>query len=228
MTLSGIALFQTLIYSALQFTTASNVAVLESTIPSVTALLSILWLKENLRRIQWTGIFLSLFGAVWVVMDGRVLQIATAGWNMGDVIMVGAVLCWAVYSVAVKQYMHLFPQYGALFAMSAVSLALLLPFVLTEWMIIGFPGALLTGQPEYWAGLAYLGLFPSFIALLFYNRAIELLSAARASVFLNFLPVATIAGAYVWLDETVTFMQVIGASLVILGVMLTTRPSVAR
>lgn len=223
MTITGVSLFNLFLYGALQFTTASNASVLEAVIPSVTALLSAFLLKERLLKAQWTGIFLSLFGTVWVVMDGRILQIMNTDWNIGDLIMVGAIICWAVYSLMVKKYLHLFPPYGALLVMTGISLILLIPFLLLEWVITGFSPADLVGSSDYVFGLLYLGIFPSFIALLFYNRAVELLGAARASVFLNFLPVVAMAGAYFWLDETITIMQVGGALLVVLGVTLTVR-----
>lgn len=223
MTLTGVAFFNLILYSALQFTTASNASVLESVIPAATALLSFFILKEKLLKVQWAGIIISLAGAVWVVMDGRIWRAFTADWNIGDLIMVGGIICWAVYSITVKKYLHLFPAYGALLVMTGISVVLIIPVVLIEWSVTGFSPEFLVNSPSYFAGLLYLGIFPSFIALLFYNRAVELLDASRASVFLNFLPVVTMAGAYLWLGESISVMQVAGALLVIFGVTLTTR-----
>ncbi|WP_240033979.1 DMT family transporter [Planococcus salinus] len=223
MTLTGIAFFNAFLYGALQFTTATNASVLEAVIPAATALMSAVVLKEQLRGIQWLGILVSLLGSVWVVMDGRIFQVAAMPWNAGDGIMVGAIICWAVYSITVKQYMHLFPSYGALLVMTGISLLVLGPLVLIEWYMTGFSIQLLAEAPGLVAGLLYLGIFPSFIALLLYNRAVGLLGASRASVFLNFLPVATMAGAYFWLGETITSMHILGALLVIAGVIMTTQ-----
>lgn len=225
MALTGIAFFNTFIYSALHFTSSTNVAVLESVVPVLTVGLSAFILKENLNRIQWIGVFLSLLGAIWVVLDGRVLQLANMDWNIGDAIMIGAVVSWAVYSIAVKQYMHLFPFYGGLLVMTGVSIIILFPFVLIEWLVTGVPTL---GSPNIVLGLLYLGIFPSFIALIFYNRAVDLLTASQASVFLNFLPVVVMVGAYLWMDEAVTGMKVTGALVVIAGVVLTTRAQTKR
>lgn len=220
MTLSGIALFNTFIYGALQFTSSTNVAVLEAAIPVVTVVLSAFMLKERLRRIQWVGIILSLIGATWVVVDGKLLQLAAIEWNVGDAIMLGAVFSWAIYSVMVKKYMHHFPQYAAIFVMTGISVMILLPAVLVEWGIRGIPAL---GESYFAGGLLYLGIFPSLIALIFYNKAVNLLGASQASVFLNFLPVVTMIGAYIWLGEAITAMQIIGTVLVISGVLLTTQ-----
>ncbi|MGP4076566.1 DMT family transporter [Halobacillus sp. K22] len=220
MTLTGVTFFNTFIYGALQFTTASNVSVLETVIPVVTVVLSALIVKEKLPLIKWTGVALSFLGAVWVVMDGRLLELFSSSWNVGDVIMIGAISCWAIYSIVVKQYMHLFPAYGVLLVMTGMSVLILLPFVAVEWTIGSVPSL---GEVKYWIGFLYLGVFPSVIALVFYNRAVERLGASQASVFLNFLPVVTMIGAYVWLGETIKLPEIAGAFIVIAGVILTTR-----
>ncbi|WP_268876172.1 DMT family transporter [Bacillus alkalicola] len=219
MTLAGVTFFNTFIYGSLQFTTASNVAVLETVIPVVTVILSAYILKEKLLKIQWLGVALSCIGAVWVVMDGRILNLASMHWNVGDFIMIGAIASWSIYSIYVKQYMHLFPTYAALTVMTGISVIVLLPIVLTEWFFTGIPSL---GNPGYIAGLLYLGIFPSLIALILYNRVVNVLGPSKASVFLNFLPVVTMIGAYFWLGENITVMQVIGALIVIGGVILTT------
>ncbi|GAB3048342.1 DMT family transporter [Virgibacillus ainsalahensis] len=221
MTLTGIAFFNTFIYGSLQFTTSTNASILESVIPAVTVVLSVFFLKERLRSVQLFGVLTSLFGAVWVVLDGNIFSITDMNWNIGDGIMVGAIGCWSVYSIFVKLYMHLFPQFGALLVMSGISVIVLLPMVIVEWLILGIPAGLIS--PTNMTGLAYLGIFPSFIALIFYNRAVGVLGASQASVFLNFLPIVTMIGAYFWLGETITIMKIVGAIVVIFGVILTTR-----
>ncbi|TVP83851.1 MAG: DMT family transporter [Alkalicoccus sp.] len=220
MTLSGVTFFNTFIYGSLQFTSASNVAILETLIPVVTIILAALILKEKLGKIQWGGVVLSFFGAVWVVVDGRILDLGSIDWNPGDAIMIGAIACWSVYSLLVKSYMHLFPPLAAIFVMNAVSIMILLPFVAGEWLLLGVP-LLLTGEAV--TGIIYLGVFPSVVALLLFNKAVHLLGASMSSIFLNLLPVFTMAGAALWLGEAITFHQVAGALLVMTGVWITTQ-----
>ncbi|WP_082231983.1 DMT family transporter [Halobacillus massiliensis] len=220
LSISGIAFFNTFIYGSLQFTSSTNVAILESAIPAVTVILSIFLLKEKLFRIQWAGVLISLIGALWVILDGQILNIAQIDWNVGDFIMIGAILSWAYYSVIVKIHMFRFPPYAAVLVITGTALVLLLPAVLIEWVAVGFPNL---NQSAYWAGLLYLGIFPSFIALILYNRAVELLSASKAAIFLNLLPVFTMAGAALWLDESIRGMHIVGTCIVISGVLLTTR-----
>jgi drug/metabolite transporter (DMT)-like permease len=220
MTATGVASFTTLIYAALQFTSATNVSVLEAVIPVVTVLLSIAVLRERLHLLQWLGVGLSLLGAVSVVMNGHILALGGVDWNEGDAIMVAAVLCWAVYSVTVRRHMRRFPEFGALVVMTGLSVLVLSPLVVIEWALVGeFP---LTAGPHWW-GLLYLGVFPSVVALALYNRAVAALGASQASAFLNLLPVATMLGAYILLGEEISAAQVVGAALVMTGVLFTLR-----
>lgn len=225
MTLSGVTFFNTFIYGSLQFTTTSNVAVLETIIPALTVVLSAILLKEKLITIQWMGVCISLFGALWVVMDGRIFQLASMDWNPGDGIMIGAIISWSVYSIMVKKYMHLFPSFAALLVMTGISIVVLLPIVAVEWFIVGLPSLF---QTDLMLGLIYIGVFPSFIALILFNRAVGILGASRSSIFLNLLPVFTIIGAYFWLGEQITSMQITGALIVIAGVMMTTQAGKKR
>src|SRR5699024_9712635 len=216
---TGILLFNTFIYVSLQFTSATNVSVLEAMVPAMTAVFSFFLLKERLRKIQWTGVILSFLGALFVVMNGNIFKLTLIEWNIGDAIMIGAILSWAIYSIMVKKHMHLFPPIGAIFAMTCLSSIILIPFVAMEWLIVGIPSF----ETYQIVGLIYLCFFPSSIVFIFYNRAVDLLSASRASVLMNFIPVITMFVAYVWMNESITIFKIIGTLGVIIGVIFTTR-----
>src|SRR5699024_12845424 len=106
--------------------------------------------------------------------------------------MLGAVFSLSFYSILVKKYMHYFPAYATIFAMSGISTILLLPFVVVEWMALGVPPLI---NVKHLVGLVYLGVFPSVIALIFYNKAVSHIGASLASLFLNLLTVITLHDA---------------------------------
>src|SRR5699024_4010125 len=104
-----------------------------------------------------------------------------------------AMISWAFYSIFIKKNMWKFPTYGVLLVMSVVSLVIFIPMMTIEteqilsiswsWSVIG--------------GLLYLGVFPSVIALIAYNKGIETIGPSRASIFLNLIPVFTMFGAVI-------------------------------
>lgn len=218
--LTGVAFFNALIYAALQYTSSTNVAVLESSIPVVTLVLSFLLLGERLRAVQWLGVGLSALGAVAVIVVGEEPGSGLARVNRGDAIMVIAVLVWVGYSLLVKEHMAKFPRYGGLLMMLVIANLALAPLALWENLQ---HGGVIPWAPRQWWGLIYLGVFPSVVALLLYNNAIGDVGPSQAAVFLNLLPVFVMLGAWGLLGEAVGLAQVIGSLVVIGGVLLTTR-----
>lgn len=216
--LTGVAFFNVLIYAALKTTSSTNVAILESTIPVVTILFGFALFGERYRIVQWLGVALSLAGAVAVVTQGDASP--TRGVSVGDAIMLVAVLTWVGYSLLVKEHMAKFPRYGGLLAMLIIANLALAPLAMLEWLWSERIPSIDTDQA---LGLAYLGIFPSVIALLFYNSAIGDIGPTQASVFLNLLPVFTMLGAWLLIGETITLVQIVGSLVVIAGVLLTTR-----
>ncbi|MCL7941870.1 DMT family transporter [Halomonas sp. ATCH28] len=218
--LSGVAFFNALIYAALKFTSATNVAILESLIPVATLLLSVLLFGERFRPLQWVGVVVSLGGAVVVITAGEVAELVPGGMNPGDLIMLLAVLVWVGYSLLVKEHMARFPRYGGLLVMLVIANLALAPIALLEgaWRVV--PN-LSTAEL---AGLGYLGIFPSVVALLLYNSALADIGPTRAAVYLNLLPVFTMLGAWWWLGDRILPVQVVGSLVVITGVWCTISP----
>ncbi|WFM71843.1 DMT family transporter [Halomonas sp. CKK8] len=218
--LSGVAFFNALIYAALKFTSATNVAILESLIPVATLLLSVLLLGERFRPLQWFGVVLSLGGAVVVITAGEGAELVPGGVNPGDLIMLLAVLVWVGYSLLVKEHMARFPRYGGLLVMLVIANLALAPIALLEgaWQVVPR-----LSSAEL-AGLGYLGIFPSVVALLLYNSALADIGPTRAAVYLNLLPVVTMLGAWWWLGDHILPVQVAGSLVVITGVWCTIAP----
>ncbi|MDR5907102.1 DMT family transporter [Franzmannia qiaohouensis] len=218
--LTGVAFFNALIYAALNFTSATNVAILESMIPVVTLLFSVALLGERFRVVQWLGVALSLAGAVTVITAGQQGPALAAGINPGDAIMLLAVLVWVGYSLLVKTHMARFPRYGGLLVMLVIANLALAPIALFEGAAQQLPQI----SGEQLLGLAYLGIFPSVVALLLYNSALADIGPTRAAIYLNLLPVFTMLGAWWWLDERIVALQVLASAVVIVGVWLTIAP----
>lgn len=220
MTLTGITFFSSFIYSALQFTSSTNVSILETVIPALTVVLSVWFLKENITLVQWLGVIISFAGAVLVIAEGNLTFLAQHTPNKGDIIMIAAIIFWAIYSLHVKQYMHNFRIFGIIWLMTGMSVLILLPIVMIEWSITGIPDIFQTGKL---AGIFYLGICPSFIALILYSRSVMILGAGKASIMLNLLPVFTMLGAFFLLNENISFYQILGSIIVIAGVTMTIR-----
>jgi len=218
MSITGMALFTALLYSALRSSDPTNVAVLESLTPAATALAMALFFRERLGAIKWLGVLLSVVGATWVVADGAPLEILYR-LQAGDALVAGAIASWVLYSLAARQWLSRIPFYASLVPMTGIAVLFLAPLALIENAVVEttwqFGGAVI-------AAILYLGVGPSLIALICYNRALLLVGPSRTATSLNLLPVVTMVMGYLLMGAPVTLNQIVGALVVIFGVSLVT------
>jgi drug/metabolite transporter (DMT)-like permease len=220
LSLTGIVLFTSLIYTAINYTTTINASIVEATTPVFAIILGYIFLKERFNYLQITGTALSLFGVVWIITKGSFEILLSLSFNIGDIVMLIAVLSWAVYSLFVKRHNAKFPTYGGLLVMLFISTIILLPMAAFEWS----NGIDIQWKASLLFGLLYVGIFPSILALIFWNKAVGVIGPSRSSVFLNFVPVFTTIGAVLFLNESLEWLQIMGGILVLFGVYLTTKP----
>lgn len=78
----------TLILLGLNFTTATNTALINASQPTITALLSWIFLAEALRRVQWLGIALAFAGILSMIIRGDVQMLLSLDYNPGDLSLI--------------------------------------------------------------------------------------------------------------------------------------------
>lgn len=215
MGLTGITFFYLFFNLALFYTTASAGALIQGFIPVAIILLSILILKERLKRIQVAGILLSVTGVILIGFVGTFAGARNA--MLGNTLMIFAVLSWGFYTIISKSL----EKYDAvqITAMSTtIGTAGLIPAVAfeliqkPEWPVISLNG---------WLSILYLGIFSSAICYILYNKVLKVLSGVQVGNFMNFDPVVGAVIAIIFLGERITVWQVAGGVLVLAGVMLT-------
>lgn len=215
LSLTGVAGFNTLTYVAVQYTGSINASLMNAATPILVVVLSWLLLKE---RIAWTalpGILLSMVGVFWIIGRGSLDAIMSLTFNHGDLWMLLAIFCWALYSVGMKRAAGKFPSSPFLLVQVVFALLLLLPMSFIELAITGTP---IHWSPTLAAGLLYIGLFASIVAFLSWNRAIELIGPQRCSGFLNLIPLFSALFATVFTSERIHVYHGLGALLIITGV----------
>lgn len=126
--LTGIALYIALTNAGLVFTPASSAALIQASIPIITTLFSVLLLKEHVSRLQWLGICLSMVGLLLVT--GASTNRGGSEPLLGNVLIFGGVLAWAVYTVQGKQLVSAFPWIANTTASISVGMLFLLPLAI--------------------------------------------------------------------------------------------------
>lgn len=214
----GISGFNTLLYLAMHTTTAINGALIQTTMPAVIILISLLAFKEKVTRLQSLGVALCILGAGLVVLRGRFSTILDLSFVEGDLLMLVAVLLYALYSA----FLHRRPSIHALsfliytFALGALGL---LPLYLWE---LRYSQAFALNV-DVVASVLYVAAFPSIVAFFCWNRGVELIGANRAGLFINFIPVFASVMAIIWLGESLKAFHLIGMLLIFGGMVLFNR-----
>lgn len=219
--LLGIAGFNTLIYLAVQTTTAVNAVLVNSCTPVLIAFCSLLIYREPLRGRQWLGIFVSLAGVSLIIAGGDPAMLLKLQANRGDLLVLAAAVIWALYSTNLKRYpMGLHPL-AYLCAIVIVGLLGILPFYLLE---IGLGQRLSLNQAplETIATISYVAVFPSVLAFIFWNRAVRDIGANRAGAFIHLMPVFSSILAVMFLGEQIELYHIQGIALVFSGIFMAT------
>ena len=216
--LLGVTGFNTLIYLAVQTTTAVNAALINSGTPILIAICSLFIFKEALRLKQWFGILLSLTGVALIMTNGSLTSLMELKFNRGDLLVLGAGLLWALYSVNLKRFPKEMHPFSYQIGIMIVGLIGITPLYLIE---LGSGQQMAVNWPNG-ATIAYVAIFPSVLAFIFWNRAVRDIGANRAGVFINLMPVFSSILAVVFLGESIQTYHLQGIALVFAGISLTT------
>lgn len=216
MALTGVFGFPALLYLSLRFTTASNASLINGVGPLMTALLAALILRERLRGLQALGAAISLAG-VFLVIRGNGLMMAGATPNTGDVLMVGNVVLWSLYSVLARIVTRTRSVVSATAFSTWLALPFLYPAMWREWRAA--PPAL---TPALGLTLLYIGVFPAFVAFLAWNEGVRRAGPSGAMAFYNMLPVYGALLSALFLGESLGAEQITGGALVIAGGLIAT------
>ncbi len=220
----GTALFNAVVYWALETTTAINAALMMSLVPVVVPAMAYFLIDERLSARQGVGIVLSLVGVSFVITRGDLEVLRSLAFVRGDVLMAVAMLCWCLYSVVVKRKPASIGPDALLGAVLVVATAALLPVYLLE-TAAGRPFPF-TG--EALAAAAYVGVFPTALALLVFNRAVLILGANRTAPFNHLVPIFATFLAILFLGERLALFHLVGAALIAMGLAASTGSGARR
>ncbi|MBR3652759.1 MAG: DMT family transporter [Bacteroidales bacterium] len=210
--------------TALAYTQASNVAFLVCSAPLITALLSLAY--SRLRKDRFSaaledvrldfplvgGTVLAMGGMALMLFDGTRLQVSLRG----DLLAVGAAVCWALYSLFMGKMTE---EYGAVFATRKVfiyGLLTIIPFLVGRG---GFPLEALQ-RPAVILNLLFLALIASLACFVVWNLVMSKLGNITSTNYVYLNPVFTLITAMIFLGERMTLAGAVGSALILGGVIL--------
>lgn len=214
----GFTSFNALLYGATTFTAAVNVAMIQAAIPVLVMIGNFLIFRVRASWLHVIGVVLTIYGVIHVASHGAPLRLFGLDLNIGDAMMLGASLLYALHSLLLRYK----PRIGWMSFIAVTSFfAALSALVYQVLFSTGFSGLASSVAVMSWRGwlvVAYVALLPSIVAQMTYAQGVELIGPNRASLFINLIPVVGAVLAVFMLDESLETFHIIAAAFIVAGI----------
>jgi drug/metabolite transporter (DMT)-like permease len=211
---SGIGIFIYFIgeYNALNYISASTASIIVSLLPMFMLVTNFFVFKDKITLFKVGVILLTLVGVVMVVQaDFRAMFNESL---IGYSFMVMGVAAWVVYSLSTVKMRKNNSNIKVITYQSGFALILFAPFAVSNLNIVT--------QLDFnlWTNIIYLGVFASGLAFYLYVYSLKVLGTLPVSIFGNTVPVVTVITGFIFLQETLTLIQLLGGSIIVITLLV--------
>jgi len=212
MAVTGIVAFPPALYLGLHFTTAVNATLIHGLGPLITGILAAALTHEAMSRRQIGGAVVGLAGVTILISGGSPLFWEGVRLNVGDLITLGSVVLWGLYSVLGRRVM----RHRSPLSATALSAYLGLPVLslAAAWETQVVPVHL---TPALVPAVLYISLAPTVVGFLAWNAGVRRLGASGAMVFYNTLPLYGVLLGSLMLQERLSLAALLGGILIVGG-----------
>lgn len=210
-----------MVYFALHYTSATNGILIYTTPPILILAIEAIWRGRAISAREIIGISIALIGAAIIIANGRLDNLLSLQFNLGDLIFVVAAISWAIYSVLLKSEKYAtLKTLPLLTLLSICGTILLAPFAAYEIIYVsGLPKT----QTE-WVLILGIVLLSSIGAFLTFQYGIKMLGASIAGIFMYLLAPWGLLFAWFFLGETLEQYHINGTIFILSGIIVATLP----
>ena len=217
--LTSVGLFNSFTYLSLIYTQVINATLLNAAIPAIIILLCFLFRIESTNKFQIVGLIVSIIGVISILTKLNLDILISLDFNKGDLIMVGGVLSWGIYSTLLKKKTFTLPLLTLVHIICTFGLICVTPqylYELSQGQIIKFDINLVYT-------LIFLAIFPSIGSYYCWAGAVSIIGANRAGISLSLIPLFSTIMAIILFKEQFHFFHLIGAILIVIGLFLSNK-----
>ena len=217
--LTSVGLFNSFTYLSLIHTQVINATLLNAAIPAIIILLCFLFKIESTNKFQIVGLIVSIIGVISILTKLNLDILISLDFNKGDLIMIAGVLTWGIYSSLLKKKTFTLPLLTLVHIICTFGLICVTPqylYELSQGQIIKFDSNLVYT-------LIFLAIFPSIGSYYCWAGAVSIIGANRAGISLSLIPLFSSIMAIILFKEQFQFFHLIGAILIILGLLLSNK-----
>jgi drug/metabolite transporter (DMT)-like permease len=214
--LTGVCLHNVLMFMGAEYTPANRATLILASISLMVALIDIVILRRRTRPQALVGIVLGFIGTTLVITEGHVLEVFQGAVGRGEIMLLGAALAWALYSILGRPLLdEVSPLYVTYYS-TLVGTAMLVPFVWHDAAAL----PVIVVDAHAWAMIGFLGLLNSALGFLWYYQGVNELGAMTTAAYLNLMPVFGVVLSWLFLGEVPSEALLAGGALVIGGLLL--------
>ena len=216
---TSVGLFNSFTYLSLIHTQVINATLFNTAIPAVIILLCFLFNVEKTNKFQILGLVISVLGILSIITKLDIEILLSLNFNKGDIIMIGGVITWGIYSTLLKKKKFTLPLLTLVHVICTFGLISVLPQFLYEF----YQGKLIKIDIDLFYILIFLALFPSIGSYYCWAGAVSIIGANRAGIFLSLIPLFSTIMAIIFFNEQFNFYHFLGATLIVLGLFLSNK-----
>lgn len=213
---TGIFIYALCFFYGLKYITAGRGALVVALNPVLVALAAWFLGQERMTPRKLAGVSVAMAGCLTVVGNGDPLALLQGAVGTGEWLILGCALCWTAYTfIGRRATKTLSPLAATLWA------SLLGALLLGVTALLQGGNELAEWSWRVWTSVLFLAIGGTALAFTWFADGVKQLGAARASIFVNLVPVFAVLQAAVLLNEHLGLAVLAGGLLVIAGVWLT-------
>ncbi|MFT4173833.1 MAG: DMT family transporter [Rhodocyclaceae bacterium] len=216
---AGVFGYSSFFMLGLQSVAAGKAALVVTLNPAATLLLAAWIFKEHLNRTIGIGMILAVIGALTVLTKGAPWQLLQGGVGPGELLLLGCVACWVVYTLVGKAVLADVDALAATTTTAILGAAMLCALSLSvegpaTWL------AMFSSPWQSWACIAALAFGSTAVAYAWYFEGVRALGAGTAAGYITLVPVFGVVFSSLGLGETIDRSLLVGGLLAIGGMVV--------
>ena len=217
--ITSVGLFNSFTYLSLIHTQVINASLFNTAIPAIIILLCFIFKIEETNKYQIFGLVISFLGILSIITKLNLEILLSLNFNKGDLIMIGGVITWGLYSSFLKKKKFTLPLLTLVHILCTFGLIFIFPQFMYEFL----QGQKIDFDIDLFYILIFLALFPSIGSYYCWAGAVSIIGANRAGIFLSLIPLFSTIMAIFFYNEQFQLFHLIGAILIILGLLLSNK-----
>ena len=215
--LSGPFISQILQYVGLDLTTASDALLLMNLTPVFAVILASPILSERITFEKVVGLTLATVGAILIVANTTPEFTVVGIWRLvGDLVVIVSTVFFAINGIAGKIAMKSVDAISTTF----YSTLFVVPFIWISAILLDNVMVLFTMSLQVWIIVLWVGIVNTAVAFILYYESMKNIEASLVQIMLNLIAVWGVLMSVFVLNETVTYLQILGGAVTVVGVMI--------